>query len=227
MKKIIIFIVFIILMSCNKNEKSQDNNIVYNTVIENIDNENFIYLNKKMYVNATSGLRVRNIPSMEGERIGLLDNYTEVNIIMEDNNIVIINNTEGKWVYINRPIEGWVFNGYLINEITIDSSIILGLWQVGTSEYPYLYVFSSDGNTWARGGYGAEWDFGGTWRINRNILSLRERPTGHGVKTDENGNNIEEYKNIDINLNIIDNNNIELIFSNNEVVKLMKSKLWD
>jgi hypothetical protein len=70
---------------------------------------------KTMYVNATDGLRVRNSPSSDGERIGLLNNLTEVTITKEDNNTVNIGGTDGKWVYITEPIEGWIFDGFLDN----------------------------------------------------------------------------------------------------------------
>jgi hypothetical protein len=71
---------------------------------------------KTMYVNAADGLRVRNSPSSDGERIGLLNDLTEVTITKEDNNTVNIGGTDGKWVYITEPIEGWIFDGFLADE---------------------------------------------------------------------------------------------------------------
>jgi hypothetical protein len=73
-------------------------------------------LNKIMYVNSPEGLRVRNLPSVNGDRIGLLDHLTEVRIIKEDSNIVSIDGIEGKWVNIISPVEGWVFSGFLEDE---------------------------------------------------------------------------------------------------------------
>jgi hypothetical protein len=70
-------------------------------------------LNKIMYVNSPEGLRVRASPSINGDRIGLLDHLTEVRIIREDNDIVIIEGIEGKWVFIISPVGGWVFSGFL------------------------------------------------------------------------------------------------------------------
>ena len=70
---------------------------------------------KTMYVNATEGLRVRNSPSSDGEKVGLLKHNTQVIITKEDINTVNIGGVEGKWVYITTPVEGWVFDGFLVD----------------------------------------------------------------------------------------------------------------
>ena len=125
MKKIIYGIIICFLLffiNCNKESKHNSNeNIIKKDNFETLNNN----LNKEMYVNTTAGLRVRNIPNIESERIGLLENFTKVNIIKEENEIVYINGIEGKWVYINSPIEGWIFNGYLINTLNnnVESNI--------------------------------------------------------------------------------------------------------
>jgi hypothetical protein len=132
MKKMIIFAYIVILITaCNKSNKQAideipDDNNVYVSVDEIIDDENIEisaemdiqkYFDKTMYVNSPEGLRVRNLPSIDGERIGLLDFLAEVKIITEDNISVTIDGIEGKWVKIITPIEGWVFSGYLDDEI--------------------------------------------------------------------------------------------------------------
>jgi hypothetical protein len=67
-----------------------------------------------MYVNAPEGLRVRNSPSIDGDRIALLDNLTEVLVIGEDENYVNIDGISGKWTFIEAGnIRGYVFGGYL------------------------------------------------------------------------------------------------------------------
>jgi hypothetical protein len=131
MKKMIILAYMVILLiACNKNKHQPinqipDDNNIYVSVDETIDDENveistemYIqkYLNKTMYVNSSEGLRVRNLPSIDGEKIGLLDFNTEIKIISEDNISVTIDGIEGKWVKIITPIEGWVFSGYLEND---------------------------------------------------------------------------------------------------------------
>jgi hypothetical protein len=70
--------------------------------------------NKILYVNSIEGLRVRNAPSTSGERIAILDNLTEVLVIREDGNEIIIDGINGKWTLIKyENIEGWVFGGFL------------------------------------------------------------------------------------------------------------------
>lgn len=99
MKRLIwvILCVSVLIIACNKKQ------------IENTQKD----FPKTMYVNAIDGLRVRNSPSSDGERVGLLDYRTEVRITKEDNNTVNIGGVDGKWVYIVFPIEGWVFDGFL------------------------------------------------------------------------------------------------------------------
>ena len=79
---------------------------------------------KEMFVNSPDGLRIRNSPDINGERIGLLPHLAGITVISEDANDVTIDNIRGKWVlmrfttllntaYGREGIEGWVFNGYL------------------------------------------------------------------------------------------------------------------
>ena len=70
-------------------------------------------LGKTMFVNATSGLRVRNTPSLDGGRVGALDFGAKVLVTKEDDSTVNIDGVDGKWVYTSTPIAGWVFDGYL------------------------------------------------------------------------------------------------------------------
>ena len=85
------------------------------------------HLNRTMYVNATSGLRVKSTPGAEGEILGALEYLAEVNVIMEANNIVTIDGVEGRWVYIDRPITGWIFDGYLETEEQRRHRIAMGM----------------------------------------------------------------------------------------------------
>jgi hypothetical protein len=120
MRRIINIFVFIpiLIIGCNKSNKIQTINedIEDVSVHISIELQEQESLNKKMYVNSPEGLRVRNLPSINGDRIGLLDHLTEIRITKENNEIVTIEGIDGKWVYIITPIEGWVFNGFLENE---------------------------------------------------------------------------------------------------------------
>ena len=66
------------------------------------------------YVNASAGLRVRSSPDLNAQRIGVLDNLTEVRVMEEDGNSLNIDGIEGKWTLVESGnILGWVFGGYL------------------------------------------------------------------------------------------------------------------
>jgi len=106
-----VLLVLLLLTGFFINKNFQNNSVVQknNTVTTVNESSN----SKKMYVNATSGLRVRSLPSTDSERLGLLDHLIEVDVIKEGN-IEIINGVRGKWVYINSPMEGWVYSGFLL-----------------------------------------------------------------------------------------------------------------
>ena len=72
-------------------------------------------LNITMYVNATSGLRVRGSPDAGGEILGALEHLAQVHVVRGDINTATIDDVEGRWVYISSPIAGWVFDGFLEN----------------------------------------------------------------------------------------------------------------
>ena len=81
-----------------------------------------------MYVNALEGLRVRTSPNINGQRIGLLRHLTEVTVIREDSAFITLDNIRGKWVFVRtfyddleNKVEGWVFNGYLMNRNELDN----------------------------------------------------------------------------------------------------------
>jgi hypothetical protein len=107
MKHLLYILIIVLLSGCLK----QNNN----EIKDGIQNENGIQLfNHTRYVIATEGLRVRNSPNLDGEIIYILDSLAEVFFIYEDNNIVNIDNINGKWTFIESgDIQGWVFGGYL------------------------------------------------------------------------------------------------------------------
>jgi hypothetical protein len=107
MKRLIgvILCISVLMIACNK--KNQQ------VLTETNTQEDFP---KIMFVNAADGLRVRNSPSSDGEKIGLLSYLSWVRITKEDNNTVNIGGVDGKYVYITYPKEGWIFNGFLEDE---------------------------------------------------------------------------------------------------------------
>ena len=86
---------------------TQEINIVY--YVYNLE-ETFL----TMYVNAQAGLRVRNQPDLNSDRIGLLDDQSKVYVITEYENSVSIDGIDGRWTFVVTDyIEGWVFGGFL------------------------------------------------------------------------------------------------------------------
>jgi hypothetical protein len=72
-----------------------------------------------MYVNSPEGLRVRDNPNLDGEKLFVLEKNHEVTTLKKDENNIIIDGIIGNWVYIKSNIngsQGWVFDGYLSKE---------------------------------------------------------------------------------------------------------------
>ena len=116
-KYCLIILIALALVVCNKNKNQEIS--VYEK------KSSYEKYQKKMYVNASSGLRVRSMPSTDSERVGLLENGTEVIVVKEELNTIVINDVQGKWALINSPIEGWVFTGFLSEKTAVSSSEVL------------------------------------------------------------------------------------------------------
>jgi hypothetical protein len=70
-----------------------------------------------MYVNSPEGLRVRNSPNINGERIFLLKDKQKVKVIEINPSVVLIDGIYGYWAQVEADeIRGWVFTGYLTDE---------------------------------------------------------------------------------------------------------------
>lgn len=108
------------------NVNSSDNEIVISDSTDNMiiheDNnkvETNVILEQKQItelyaVNSFEGLRVRNTPSLNAEKIGLLEYQETVNVLSIDNEDVIIDGIKSKWYKIkSEKCEGYVFGGYL------------------------------------------------------------------------------------------------------------------
>jgi len=117
MRKIIYLFVFlsVFLSSCAKKQEVEYGDNEYSQDSINIPTvQNLQESNIAMYVNSPEGLRVRNSPNMNGDRIAVLDDLTVVNVIMQNEENINIDGINGKWTYIeSEDIRGWVFGGYL------------------------------------------------------------------------------------------------------------------
>jgi len=84
---------------------------------------------KVMYVNSKEGLIQRKSPSLNGERIGVFLHGERI-IVYEKGDNITIDGISNFWyrahVYNGW---GWVFGGYLSEELPIDVESILGTWN--------------------------------------------------------------------------------------------------
>jgi hypothetical protein len=126
MKRIfVLFNIFFLLISCkgkraqiNETDLNEEDNNRNQTIIESGEINAVIDLdpNEIMYVNSPEGLRVRDKPNLDGEKLFLLENNHEVTVLKKDVNNVIIDRIMGNWAYIKSnsiEVQGWVFGGYL------------------------------------------------------------------------------------------------------------------
>ncbi len=115
MKSIItVFLFALLICGCSKkqtekigqNDSFQDTQIILN---EEPKEKAFCYVNSK------EGLRIRNKPGTDGEKIGSLKNKEKIEIIEKDTNIVEIDGIKSNWIKIctEDNVTGYVFGGYL------------------------------------------------------------------------------------------------------------------
>jgi hypothetical protein len=126
-----LFSIFFLIVSC-KEKRSQINETSLNkedsgrkqAIVESQGINTIIDLdcNEIMYVNSPEGLRVRDKPNLDGEKLFLLEENHEVTTLIKDVNNIIIDGIVGNWVYIksnSNESQGWVFDGYLSKEKNI------------------------------------------------------------------------------------------------------------
>ena len=130
-----IFVLFniFLLISCkekraqiNETNLNEEDNDRKQTVAESKGiNTIDLYRNEIMYVNSLEGLRVRDKPDLDGEKLFVLERNHEVIILEKDVNNIIIDGIIGNWMYIksnSNEAQGWVFGGYLSKEKNISVS---------------------------------------------------------------------------------------------------------
>lgn len=69
---------------------------------------------KDARISAKSGLRLRDRPALTGKKIALIPYNSEVLVLEEKNNKVVLNGRKGQWTRIQWGKKtGWVFGGFL------------------------------------------------------------------------------------------------------------------
>jgi hypothetical protein len=111
--------------------KNNLNNVLRKQILDDIQiNPHFSNIpsvapNQRYIVDTRDGgkLNVRTFPSLDSDIIDVLENFSEVYMIKEEERNVNINGVNGKWTFIvsNNNMHGWVFGGYLAS---IDSGTI-------------------------------------------------------------------------------------------------------
>ena len=189
-------------------------------------------LTQRMYVNSPEGLRVRDNPGLNGNRIGLLENQTVIAVHPwpRKDEDVIIDGIKGRWVYIGQGgINGWVFDGYLRPE-PIEEKIMIehlkGLWFVtemngeNYSDYSEdqksYFRFNDDGTyVFKQGTSNFQWR-SGYYRYNYNINKLRFWSVKNMMEGQIPWDYYEDVK-------IVDPDHIIFTYRNGRVIKIYRN----
>lgn len=100
------------------------------------------------FVNSKEGLRIRNKPSTDGEKIGSLKNKEKVEVIAETGAIGEIGLTKARWLEIKTEsnLTGFVFGGYLEKSLDIIDTIQQVEGEYTTDTYQFKVVIEYSGN---------------------------------------------------------------------------------
>jgi len=213
MNRLTIILIFVLFISCNKNNQ---NSVSKEANIENVP--------KIMYVISKDGLNKRSEPSINSDITGVLL-YGERVITHEKSETTdTISGITEYWykVRFQVDINEWIFGGYISENIPSDLPIILGKWDninrqretfVFSPNHDYMNVIKESSN--------GVW---GSWELNENnirVFNLRAGQDYLAVNS-KLANNEENMM-----LEIKDGNNIALTFSDGRVVELTRSgDLW-
>lgn len=172
---------------------------------------------KIMYVTFREGIKERREPFIEDNVIKTFSYGETIQVFYRQSAPVTIDGITDYW-YSTRSAtvdsRAWVFGGHLSEDLPEDLPVVMGRWDVENDQRRY-YQFGPD-YSYAEGYKGTGMGLFGTWRINGNIITIKL--TRAGTAGDE------LNKTIDIRLKIIDRNNIELLFPNNEIERLSRNR---
>ena len=177
---------------------------------------------KTMYVNSKEGLRKRTEPSLTSKRIGILPNGARIVVLERSTSAETIDGMTDYWYKTDGGMfdgkwykETWVFGGYLSEMLPLDVPAILGRWDDKEKEDMYIYFFA-DGMYW-EGKKETDVGLGGKWVLKGNKVNITYLQAGlDDLKP-------SEYKTIAIGLNVIDRDNIEIIWPDNKISRLKRN----
>ena len=231
MKIFYILFLTLFIISCSRNTQTFDNNPDSENENRNYDNtsqeQNNIELQTSelietteipvitMFVTANNGLRMRSIPSINGEVQGTHLFGQRLVFDARSKDMVTIDNITDYWYKILFRNE-WLFGGYLSEEFPPDADTLIGWWD-NIRNPTHIFIFEPN-YEFIIGFKNSEAVSWGTWELNDDIITLNMV------------NIIEEENYVDLNesienwiIRIIDINNIILIFPNNETRELTRN----
>ena len=179
---------------------------------------------KIMYITAEEGLRKRSEPSINGNVTGLLLYGERVIIHERSNKMDTIDGITEYWyrVRFHSNINEWIFGGYISENLPLNLPIILGKWDNIVNKREAFIFKPNQDYSYSRkeSSYGI-W---GSWELDGTIIRVFNLWAGQDY-LDVNGEliNNEEI----IQLEILNNDNIVLKFSDEKIVELTRSSdLW-
>jgi len=240
MKIIYSILLLIVLLSCNRNTRTfyyypDDRNIEEIIVPENISEENniinhndieldiveiieFVENSVIMYVTANNGLRIRSMPSLDGEIQGTHLFGKRLVFDTRTSNTETIDNITDYWYKI-RFREEWLFGGYLSKEFPADAITLFGWWD-NIRNPSHIFMFEPN-YEFSIGFKESNFTSQGTWELNDNIITMN---MVNYINREHNYEIIESIEYWEV--QIIDDNNIVLIFPNNEIRELTRSDYY-
>jgi hypothetical protein len=171
---------------------------------------------KIMYVNSPEGLRIRAEPSINSRVVGM-NSYGQCIWLLERSDVAVtIDGITAYWYNSSNGSggNGWVFGGYLSENLPSNVPIISGIWEAENNRR-LVYSFDLNHRYWigrkeSGGGRSGEWELSG------NTLILREDGYEYGEIVPQ-----EIYRYI---ISFINNNYIILRENRNEgEIKLIRS----
>ena len=163
---------------------------------------------KTLYVQADGGLRMRQTPNLDAERIMTIPDGAAVKVLKTDPMRLEISGKSGKWTLVSYGLtSGWVFGGFLSStkgsQESVDQSVAAGTYEY--SEGGKVVKRNKSGGSWKLvlnpdGTYALDWEaceeagvYSGpeyTWSVLGDTLILGTSEEPINLKTYENGSRI-------------------------------------
>ena len=144
-------VLLILMVSCAKKEEPKTaQGVQFEQSQKNVEKLKIEQTNERdfRFVNSKEGLRIRNKPSTDGEKIGSLKNKEKVEVIAETGVIEEFGLIKARWLEINTEdnLTGFVFGGYLEKSPDIIDTIQQVEGEYTAEAYQFKVVIEYIGN---------------------------------------------------------------------------------